>query len=325
MRFLSGFADIITENEPLAPYTSLGVGGPARWMARPRTPAELAELVRCCTRAEVPVRLLGGGANLLVADEGVDGVVIRLNSSAFKHAAWPEVRAEGPIETEGTTEPGGAEVRVRVGAGADMNRLALDAVRRGLSGLECMGGIPGTLGGIIRMNAGGAFGQIADVVRSVTVIEPTGRQCELTPDEVGFGYRRTNLGDRIVCSAELGLRRGDPAMIRERFLEIWSRKKQTQPLAEPTAGCMFKNPPGASAGELIDRAGLKEHRVGGAHVSGRHANFIVADEGATARDVFTLIAAVRREVAQRFGVELELEVQVWGRHFATAPFLGENA
>ena len=303
MRFPSDLPEFVSENEPLATHIRLGIGGPARWLARPRTTDELTGIVRSCLHAGVDIHVLGLGANLLVSDEGVDGMVVRLAAPAFRLVDWGDRCADGTV-------------RVTVGAGADMSRLALDAARHGLSGLECMAGIPGRLGGIIRMNAGGRFGEIGDVVRDVTVIDREGCLRTLSPPEVGFRYRGTDLGRMVVLEATLTLERDDPEQIRERFLGIWQDKKKSQPLAEPTAGCVFKNPPGHRAGELIDRAGFKNHRVGGAFVSDRHANFIIAQEGATARDVFALIGQIRRGVAEGFGVELELEVEVWGHQRA---------
>ena len=284
--------------------TWYGLGGCAEWFAEPADAEALAALIRICRDTRTPCRMLGLGANLLVADDGVDGVVVRLKSPAFRRVEWPEP----------TDEP-----MVFAGAGADMSRLVLDATRRGLAGIECMGGIPGTLGGIVRMNAGGRFGSICEVVQSVTVIDTDGELRTLSADEVGFEYRRTKLDGMIVCGASLSMRRDDPQQLRDRCMEIWDYKKKSQPMAEHSAGCVFKNPPNGSAGALIDQAGLKGRSVGGARVSTRHANFIVAQEGATAADVMMLISAVRREVAQRTGIELELEIQTWGRQPARQP------
>ena len=197
-----------------------------------------------------------------------------------------------------------------------MHRFVLESVRRGLAGLEVLAGIPGTLGGIVRMNAGGRWGQIADVVREVTAIDEDGRTQRLTPEEIGFSYRNSRLSGSVVCEAKLELTVDDPVQVRARFMDIWSRKSQVQPLGQPSAGCVFKNPAGQSAGRLIEQAGLKGHAIGGAHVSNVHANFIVAQEGATASDVFSLIGLIQREVAQRFAIELEMEVKVWGRRHA---------
>lgn len=314
MEFWSELPEYVSEHEPLARYTSLGVGGSARWLAQPRTPDELADVLRACARANVPVRVLGLGANLLVTDEGVDGMVIRLTAPAFRGVDWggwdaPQIARDGRGQRQ---YDDASPVRIRAGGGMDMNRLARDSVRLGLSGLECMAGIPGALGGIIRMNAGGRFGEISQVVREVTVVTPDGEIRTLASEQVGFRYRNTELDGAIVCEAALELVPGDPVAIRQYFLDVWGYKKKTQPLAEATAGCMFKNPPADSAGRLIDEAGLKNYRVGGAQVSDRHANFIVTQEGATASDVVALVDHIRRTVAERFGVDLELEVEVWG-------------
>ncbi len=292
-------SEIVFERESLADLTSYRVGGPARWLARPRSIDDLARVVHRCAREDVPVFTLGRGANLLVSDEGVDGMVIRLDAPVFNRVEWP------------TASNGGASVMA--GGGTDMYRLVSESVRRGLAGLEGLGGIPGRLGGIVRMNAGGRWGQIADVVRDLTVVDPLGGIRRLSAAEAGFGYRRSNLGGMVVCQVRMELKREDPAAIRERFKVVWASKRRTQPMAELSAGCVFKNPPGGSAGLLIDRAGLKGHAVGGARVSELHANFIVVRPGTAADDIFTLIGRIRREVARRFGVELDLEIEVWGR------------
>jgi UDP-N-acetylmuramate dehydrogenase len=250
--FSSDLAPILSENEPIGRHTWFGLGGAARWMARPADVDQLVALVRQCRSEGIEIYKLGQGANLLVADEGVDGMVVRLNTPTFQKVQWGKLK--GDVAT------------VVAAAGADMNRLARDAVRRGLAGLEVMGGIPGTLGGIVRMNAGGKFGQISDVVRDITVVDGDGKVRQLSAAEIGFSYRHTNLGDAVVCGVTLQLRRDDPKQLRQRFLEIWEYKRKSQPLADYSAGCVFKNPPNQSAGALIDRAGLKNRSVGGAYV-----------------------------------------------------------
>jgi UDP-N-acetylmuramate dehydrogenase len=162
------------------------------------------------------------------------------------------------------------------------------------------------------MNAGGKRGQIADVVGGLTVVDARGDIRRLAPAEAGFGYRRSNLAGLVICEVRLELRPENPIEVRERFTDAWRSKSATQPMRGLSAGCVFKNPPGGSAGALIDRAGLKGRSVGGAWVSEVHANFIVVRPGVTADDIFTLIGQVRREVARQFGVELELEIEVWG-------------
>lgn len=298
--FESDLPSAVSAGEPLAPLTWFGLGGPAKWMARPTNLAELGTLVSRCREESIDLVVLGEGANLLVDDEGVDGMVVRLNRPWFRDMKFEETA-------------GGDEVRVTARGGADMARLALDAVRNGVTGLECMAGIPGTLGGIVRMNAGGKFGQIADVVEQVTLMTPTGQVEQWGPDKLGFAYRRSNIGRNIVTEVQLKLKRDDPARIRGRWLDIWSFKKKSQPLRDSCAGCIFKNPPGDSAGRLIDAAGLKGRTVGGASVSQEHANFVVTKEGATASNVLELIRQVQHEVAEQFAVALELEIEVWGQ------------
>jgi len=296
----------VERDRPLAPLTRYRLGGRAECLVRPQNLEQLAELIKRCRRENVPVRILGGGANLLVDDDGVDGVVVRLDAPFFKQVEYWEAEGSG----NGTPQ-GRGPVRVRAGAGVDMARLTLASVRRGLSGLECMAGIPGTLGGCIRMNAGGRWGEIGNVVREVVVIDADGELRTLDREQVGFSYRHTRLGDAVICSATLELMPGDPQEIQARYQEIWNIKQAGQPLGAHSAGCVFKNPPGDSAGRLIDAAGLKNRQVGGALVSPEHANFIVAREGGTAGDVLDLIDLVRRTVAEKFSVNLELEIEVW--------------
>lgn len=294
----------IQADRPLAPLTKYHLGGSAQWFVRPRSVQELATTISRCREAGVSVRVLGGGANLLVDDDGVDGVVVQLDGPSFSEIEWGVDAALGNGIAE---EP----VLVRAGAGVDMARLTLESVRRGLTGLECMAGIPGSVGGIIRMNAGGRWGEISQVVRDVLIIDASGRLRMLDRQEVGFSYRRTQLSGAIVCGATLRLMPDDPARVRQRYEEIWAVKKAAQPLAAHSAGCVFKNPPGDSAGRLIDAAGLKGRIIGTAEVSPAHANFIVAREGGRARDVLELIRVVRQAVAERFAVDLELEIEVW--------------
>ena len=300
MGFGDGLDAILIEREPLARHTWFNMGGPARWFARPRSPVELAEIIRRCRDHRLDHLMLGLGANLLVDDGGVDAVVTRLDAPEFRTVTFGD---------EGSSD----EVLVSAGGGADMARLSWATVKRGLRGLEVLAGIPGTVGGIIRMNAGGKFGCVADLVHEVTVVTPDGVLRTLTPAQVGFAYRHTRLAGAVVCAATFRLHRDDAARVQTDYRQIWAYKTSSQPLKCRSAGCVFKNPPGDSAGRLIDQAGLKGARAGGAFVSERHANFIVADAGASATDVMTLIERIRREVRERFGTLLELEVQVWGR------------
>ncbi len=301
------FGDLDVEVVPDAPIgtmTWFGIGGRADLLVVPRSIEALATLVRRCDREGTPLRVLGGGANLLVADEGVDGIVVRLSAPAFREIAYNRT---------------GETRLLRAMGGADLARTLMDATRRGLEGLSQMAGIPGTVGGAIRMNAGGAFGAVGDAVRSVTCITRRGELVNYPAGELRFEYRRTNIPDPVIASATFALEPADPVALRKRVKEIFAYKKSTQPLADHSAGCAFKNPldpeteERVPAGRLIDRAGLKECAVGSASVSRHHANFIVTAPGGRADDVLQLLELVRRRVYEHCGIELELEVVVWQR------------
>lgn len=295
MNWLRDCPAAVEENVPLAPRTWFRLGGPARWLVHPYTHQALGEVLRRCAEQGLPVRLLGSGANLLVDDDGVDGVVVRLDAPDFRG-----------VRIEGTT--------VRAGAGFSLPRLVRRTVDHGLGGLEGLAGIPGSVGGAVWMNAGGRFGQIGDVVTRVGVVDAAGRCHVLSRDDVGFAYRTTRLKGFIICWVELALSRGEPQRLRQRMREIMAYKASTQPLAAHSAGCIFRNPPGASAGALIEQAGLKGCRRGGACVSPAHANFLVADARARAADVIALLRHVQRCVFERLGVWLEPEVVIWSRN-----------
>lgn len=266
--------------EPLAAYTTMKVGGPADFFVEPRTPGELAATVRAARECDVPLRILGSGANLLIRDDGVRGAVIRLTHFA---------RRDG----------------LHVQAGYNFARLVKETAAEGLGGLECLAGIPAQVGGAVRMNAGGRHGETSSAVKYVDVLTADGELRRLSRDEVGFRYRGTALGDAVVIAAGFELRPSDG--IWDRYNDVLTQKKNSQPLGVPSAGCMFKNPPGGHAGRIIDECGLKGTRVGNAHVSERHANFIENDGGATAADILRLVEIIQA----RAPVPLELEVLVW--------------
>lgn len=288
----SGLEEVVTENEPLAPHTWYRIGGPARWYVRPRTPEELSEAAIRCLENNIPVYVLGLGANLLVGDDGVDGAVFRLDAEYWRR-----------IRTQGTS--------VEVGAGMDMQKLIVRMVRQGLAGIECLAGIPGTVGGGVRMNAGGKFGDIGAVVSRVQVMDARGTLFERNKDDLVFDYRSTNIAAPFILGATLELEQEDPDGLVKRMKEIWMFKKNSQPLNTKNAGCTFKNPRGLSAGALIDQAGLKGMRVGGAEVSTKHANFIIAHPGCRADDILRLVKAIREKVFEKFQVHLESEVRIW--------------
>ncbi len=292
MTWFAGLENVVQVDRPLGPETWMGIGGPAKWFVEPTDTDELLEVVRRCADNDVPLRVLGKGANLLVDDAGVQAAVIRLSKGQFAEIA--------------ITEAG-----LRAGAGADMGKLVLRCVREGRSGLEALTGIPGSVGGCVRMNAGGAFGDIGNVVESVDVATGHAEIFTRRRGDLAFAYRSTNITAPIILAAEFRLTEDDPHRILKQVKQIWIYKKNTQPLGKSNAGCIFKNPRGLSAGALIDRAGLKGRRVGGAHVSEKHANFILTDPGTRASDVLKLINVIRETVYKRSEVYLELEIEVW--------------
>ncbi|MCK4660300.1 MAG: UDP-N-acetylmuramate dehydrogenase [Phycisphaerae bacterium] len=286
------FVGRIEHEVPLAPMTWFKLGGRARHVYRPADETQLARMIGYAHDDDVPTRVLGGGANVLIRDDGVDGIVIRLDEPPFRKIEF-------------------RDDRVIAAGGTDLMRLTLECARRGLSGLECMAGIPGTVGGAIRMNAGGRFGDIGEVVATARLLNLEGKIETLNAEQLGFAYRHSNVGQRIVLSAELQLRQDDPESVMDRYNEIWESKKSSQPMGANSAGCIFKNPPGDSAGRLIDQAGMKGDSVGEAEVSRDHANFIVTRKNATARDVIRLVERIRQTVRRKFDVELETEIDIW--------------
>jgi UDP-N-acetylmuramate dehydrogenase len=292
MKSFAGLEKIVKRDYPLAGETWLRIGGPAEFLIEPHTVDQLRQVVTACREARVSMRVLGRGANLLVDDAGVKGAVIRLCQGEFA-----DVRP--------------TDVGIRAAAGADMGKLVLRCVREGRSGLEALTGIPGSIGGCVRMNAGGVFGDIGNAVESVEVMSADGEVFTRYRGDLAFAYRWTNITAPFILGAEFRLSEDDPHRILKQVKQIWIYKKNTQPLGSRNAGCIFKNPRGLSAGALIDRAGLKGKRVGGAHVSLKHANFILADNGTRASDVLKLINVIRETVYKKNEVYLELEIEVW--------------
>jgi UDP-N-acetylmuramate dehydrogenase len=292
MSLEKGFEQFVKQGEPLAPYTWFRLGGPAEYFAEPSTVDQLEALVRRCYETQTPVRLLGGGSNVLVRDEGVPGVVVHLSAAAF-------------------TEMAVAGQTLTAGGGAKLGHAISLSVREGLAGLETLVGIPGTIGGALHGNAGSHGGDIGQWTCRATVMTRRGETIERSRDELVFSYRESSLDELVITSAQFDLEQEDPAELTKRMQKQWIIKKANQPLGHQSAGCIFKNPRGMSAGMLIDQAGLKNTRYGQAEVSERHANFIVAAEGATTQDVLKLIEVVRERVDERLGIELETEIEIW--------------
>ncbi len=293
MHALDDFREIIAKGERLAPHTWFRIGGPAEFVARPRNADEAGALVRRCREADLAIRVLGGGSNVLIRDEGVAGVVIHLQSPAFS-----DVRVDGRS--------------VEVGAAVPLTALISQTARLGLAGLEVLTGIPGTLGGAVRGNSGGRHGTIGTAVRSATVLDSAGAIQIRDRDDLDFARREGSFDGLAILSAGLELEPEDPEAVVRRMRKIWIVKKENQPYGHESSGCIFKNPrPDVAASALIDQASLRGARVGGAEVSERHANYIVARRGATSEDVFRLIDQIRDRVRSRSGYELALQIEVW--------------
>ncbi len=292
MSLVTGFESVVRQNEPLAPFTWLQLGGPAEYFFEPRTADELLEMVRRCRHEDVPIRVLGGGSNVLVRDQGVAGVVVRLAAPSFA-----EISVQGR--------------RVTAGGGARLGHVISSAVKEGLAGLENLVGVPGSVGGALHGNAGGRGGDIGQWTCQATVMTRTGDVLVRQREDLAFSYRQSSLDELVILAAEFQLETEDPEELTKRMQKHWIAKKAGQPLSHQNAGCIFKNPRGISAGMLIDQAGLKGTRVGGAEVCDRHANFIIADSGATSQDVLRLVELVKSRVAERQGVELETDIEIW--------------
>jgi len=292
MSIFSGLEKIVKTDCHLCNYTWFGLGGSADYVITPCNIDELAAAVQRCNDNDLPFRIIGYGSNLLVRDEGVRGAVIKLEGEEFSR-----------VDYKGET--------LNVSAGASLSKLVLDCVRKGLGGLESLTGIPGSAGGAVMMNAGGTFGDIGASVESVTLMDKDGGIFEKAKPELVFDYRRVNITARMILGAKLKLVETDPEQMLRTTKEIWIYKKNSQPLNTRNAGCIFKNPRGLSAGAMIDRAGLKDTRVGGAVVSEKHANFIIAEEDCKSSDVLELIDLIRGRVKEEFDIELELELEIW--------------
>lgn len=289
----SGFRGTIRVEEPLAAYTTWRVGGPADLLVEPASREDLRDAIRWAAGRGVPWRILGNGSNLLVRDEGVRGLVIRIRR------VLDVVGVEGP--------------RVEAGAGASLPAVSKLCASRGLQGLEFGAGIPGTVGGAVVMNAGWHEFEIGSAVRSVEFLEPDGGSRSFDRESCGFGYRRSVFRGRpgVVLGVVLDLVPGDRRTVESRLEAFAASRRNNQPTELPSCGSVFLKPAGDFAGRLIEAAGLKGARVGGVEVSRKHANFFVNVGNATCADVLQLVERVEREVESRFAVRLEREFELW--------------
>lgn len=279
--------------EPMNKHTYFGIGGRATAYVEVAAVQELTAVAGLSKRCQIPVAFIGRGSNLLINDAGYDGIVIRL-AGEFDQ-----------IEFNGN--------RVRAGAGVSLPKLSKTTARRGLSGAEFALGIPGSVGGALIMNAGAWGSCFADLVEQIQVMSYDGELIDISRDEAQFGYRKSRLQDYLCAAgAVLNLTPGNSETITARMQELYKQKIESQPFVEDNAGCMFVNPPGASAGKLIDECGLKGYRIGGAEVSRIHGNFIINAGAATAQDVLTLAHRIQTHVKKEKGVNLQMEVKLLG-------------
>lgn len=306
----------ITFDAPIGrTMTWYSIGGNADVLVQPRSVEALTTITKRAREAGVALRVLGSGGNVLVHDDGIDGIVVHLSNSIFREVSAIH-RHRKNRGGDGSAGDG-----IRAMAGASMEQLVMNLAKQGMSGLEMMAGIPSSVGGAIRMNAGGRFGSVSDSITAVGTIDVNGEPITYARVDLEFAYRRSSIVDPIIVWAEFRLTPDDPKRVHGCVKEIFAFKKKSQPMGAKSAGCAFKNPTERSgddssrisAGMLIDRAGLKGFRIGKAHVSARHANFIEAERGARAQDVIDIMEHVRNRVEEGTGRLLEPEIVVWKR------------
>ena len=286
--------DNVRINEPMKNHTTFKIGGPAQYYVTPESVTQIQEVVSLCRDMNIPLHVIGNGSNILVGDDGVDGVVLALFNTFSDYEIKDNV--------------------ITAQAGMSLIKLAVIALREGLTGLEFASGIPGSVGGAVYMNAGAYDGQMKDVVTSVTVLDEAGNIRILGRDELDMGYRTSAVAkhNMIVLQVIIELKAGDKEQIKDRMNQLSELRKQKQPLEYPSAGSTFKRPEGYFAGKLIADAGLKGYSIGGAAVSEKHAGFVVNMAGATAKDVVELTDYIKKRIIEQFGVTLELEIKKIG-------------
>ena len=286
--------DNVRINEPMKNHTTFKIGGPAQYYVTPESVTQIQEVVSLCRDMNMPLHVIGNGSNILVGDDGVDGVVLALFNTFSDYEIKDNV--------------------ITAQAGMSLIKLAVIALREGLTGLEFASGIPGSVGGAVYMNAGAYDGQMKDVVTSVTVLDEAGNIRILGRDELDMGYRTSAVAkhNMIVLQVIIELKAGDKEQIKDRMNQLSELRKQKQPLEYPSAGSTFKRPEGYFAGKLIADAGLKGYSIGGAAVSEKHAGFVVNMGGATAKDVVELTDYIKKRIIEQFGVTLELEIKKIG-------------
>ena len=284
--------DNVKIDEDMKKHTTFKAGGKAAFLVTPDSEEKVKELIRFFKENEIANYIIGNGSNLLVRDEGFDGVILEIGSKLSEVVV--------------------NENKITAQAGALLSKTANQAYKSGLAGMEFASGIPGSVGGGVAMDAGAYGGELKDIVETVTMCDENGEEITLTVDEMDFSYRHSIVQDKnyIVLSATFSLTQGEPEKILETMNDLNQRRRDKQPLEYPSAGSTFKRPEGYFAGKLIQDAGLKGYSVGGACVSEKHSGFVINKGGATATDIITLIGDVQKIVKEKFGVELEPEVKI---------------
>lgn len=289
---LSGFEHVVRENEPLAPFTRLNVGGVAEYFAEPSDLDELVGLVKRFSAEHLPIRLIGGGSNILVRDQGVAGLVLHLSSPAFCQ-----------IAVTGN--------RMTCGGGVALSHFVSAAVKEGFSGPEQLVGIPGTIGGALHANTSAHGVDIGSWVNSAKVLNRNGEIALRAADSITFSYGQSSLTELVILEAEFEFERDDIGLLTKQMQKLWIVRRSTRPLSERNAAYMFNDHGGESASSLIERAGLKGTKIGNVEISDRESNVFLAHTGATADEVIRLMDLVQTQVQERLEVKLEPAVQVW--------------
>lgn len=282
----------IRVSEPLKKHTTFKIGGPAQFYLTPHNLSELKLILKTAKKHGLPLRIIGGGSNILCQDKGLNGITLNLGEDFFQRMVF-----DPPF--------------VQAGAGCRLSALMQKALSHSLGGLEFLVGIPGTVGGALAMNAGAKGASIGDLVERVWVMDYNGNLKILNRKQMGFGYRNSSLARYIILSGRFKLKKAAPQAIRRKMKTYLAQRKKTQDYSHPSAGCVFKNPAGKSAGRLIDLCGLKGKRIGDAAVSARHANFIVNLGQARAEEVLGLMSVVRKKVKAKFNLTLSPEIKIW--------------
>lgn len=292
MSIADDFPEITRRNEPLAPYTHLKIGGPAEFFIQPRDVEELRAVLSACQKTKVPFRLLGGGNNLLVREDSVPGAVLRLAAPIFTMLEW-----------DGR--------RITAGGGGVLFDLIAFSLRQGLTGLETLAGIRGTVGGSVRCNVGDRAGEIGQAVREVRVLTDDGKIQTRKREELTFSEHQSDIDEPVILSIVFELERDNSPAVLKRMRKAWILRKAIEPLSFQAFVRLFRNPPGQTAATLIDRASLTKTRIGGAELSERNSNYVVAHPGTTSADILQLIDHVRLRVKERTGAVLQRELHVW--------------